>query len=83
MTTQTQTLTVDGITYAVDQFSQQVQSGVQMYSAFQADLQKAQLEVAKTQAAMAMLSGQIQEAVKAELAAKAADAKAAAEPQQE
>lgn len=67
-------ITLDGISYDVNQFSQGVQQAVGIYNQFQADLQKAQLEVIKSQAALQSVGGQIAEAVKKELAEKAAAA---------
>ena len=73
----TRTITLDGISYDVAQFSSGVQQAVGIYNAWSADLQKAQVEVLKTQSAMQGLAAQIAEAVKKELAEKAE--KAAAE----
>ena len=70
-------INIDGISYDVNQFSQGVQQAVGIYNVFQADLQKAQLEVIKAQAAMQSVSSQIVEAVKRELAEKATAAAAA------
>lgn len=72
MADQAQTITLDGVSYALDQFSPQVQQAVDIYNAFQADLTKEQLAVIKTQAAVQNLGAQISEAVKKELADKAA-----------
>jgi hypothetical protein len=74
MTEQTKTLTLDGVSYEVAQFSDGIQSAVNIYNAFAADLQKAQLEVVKCQSAMQSVGAQISTAVKAELEAKAAPA---------
>jgi len=68
MTEQARTITLDGISYDIAQFSQGVQSAVGIYNALQADLQKEQLAVIKTQAAMQGIGAQIGEAVKKELA---------------
>lgn len=73
-----QTITLDGEQYALDQFSPAVQQAVGVYNTINADLQKAQLEVVKCQAAMQNISAQVGEAVKKELAAKA-EAEAAPE----
>lgn len=75
----TNSINIDGISYAVDQFSQNVQQAVGIYNAFQADLQKAQLDVIKNQAALQSVGAQIGEAVKKELADKAAEATKPAE----
>lgn len=83
MAAEQQTITLDGISYALDQFSQGVQQAVGIYNSFQADLQKAQLEVVKTQAALQNIGSQITEAVKKELADKAAAAAAEAAPAEE
>lgn len=72
------TITLDGISYDVAQFSQGVQSAIGVYNTFAADLQREQLASMKTQAAMQTIGGQIAEAVKKELAEKAAAATAAA-----
>lgn len=69
---QTKTITLDGISYDLAQFSSGVQQAVGVYNTFSADLQKAQLEVMKNQAALQTLGGQITEAVKKELAELAA-----------
>ena len=45
-------ITLDGISYDVTQFSSGVQQAVAIYNQFQQDLQKAQLEVIKSQAAL-------------------------------
>lgn len=76
---QARSITVDGISYDVAQFSAEVQQAVTIYNTFAADLQKAQLDVIKCQAALQNVGQQISGAVKAELEKKAADAKAAAE----
>lgn len=73
---QPRTITLDGTSYDVDQFSQPVQQAVGIYNVFNGDLQKAQLEVIKLQAAMQQISAQIAEAVKKELEAKKAEAEA-------
>lgn len=67
-----QTITLDGVQYPLDQFSQQVVQAVGIYNGFSADLHKEQLAVIKTQAALQHLGNQIAEAVKKELAAKEA-----------
>lgn len=75
---QARSITLDGISYDVAQFSEQVQQAVNIYNAFAADLQKAQLDVIKCQAALETVGKQIAAAVKAELEKKAADAREAA-----
>ena len=72
----TRTITLDGISYDVAQFSQGVQSAIAVYNQFQADLQREQLAVMKTQGALQSIGGQIGEAVKKELAEKQAAAEA-------
>lgn len=74
---QARSITVDGISYDVAQFSPEVQQAVGIYNTFSADLQKAQLDVIKCQAALQNVGSQISAAVKAELEKKAADAAAA------
>lgn len=63
-------LTIDGVNYDVAQFSDTVQQAVTVYHKFAAELQQAQLEVLKLQAAMQTIGSQIGDAVKKELAAK-------------
>ena len=75
---QARSITIDGISYDVAQFSPEVQQAVGIYNTFSADLQKAQLDVIKCQAALQNVGSQISAAVKAELEKKAADAAAAA-----
>ena len=72
------TITLDGVQYAVEQFSPGVQQAVDIYNSFAADLQKAQLEVLKTQSAMQSVGQQISAAVQKELAEKKAAAETAA-----
>lgn len=64
-----QTLTIDGVNHEVTNFSPAIQQAVGIYNTFQADLQKAQMEVVKVQAALQSIGNQISEAVKAELEA--------------
>lgn len=71
---QTRSITIDGIAYDLAQFSVGVQQAVGIYNKFQTDLNEAQLEVIKNQSAIQTISAQISEAVKKELAAKAAEA---------
>lgn len=73
------TITLDGVQYAVDQFSPGVVQAVDIYNAIQADLQKNQLEVIKCQSAMQSIGQQISAAVTKELAEKKAAAEAPAE----
>ena len=72
MTDQVQTITLDGVQYPLADFSAQVVQAVAIYNGFAADLQKEQLAVLKTQSAIQHLGAQITEAVKKELADKAA-----------
>ena len=74
MQDQARTITLDGISYDVGQFSQGVQNAIGIYNTFNADLQKEQMNVIKSQAAMQTVGAQIAEAVKAELAEKQAEA---------
>jgi hypothetical protein len=76
--TQAPSITLDGVSYTLDQFSAAVVQAVGVYNAFQADLQREQLAVIKTQAAVQNIGNQIAEAVKKELADKAAAQEAAA-----
>ena len=64
---QKSTLMLDGVQYDTDQFSSVVQQAVGVYNRFAAQLQEQQLEVLKTQAAIAHFSAQIASAVKSEL----------------
>jgi hypothetical protein len=80
MAEQARTITLDGVQYAVDQFTPGVQQAVDIYNSFAADLQKAQLEVLKTQSAMQTVGAQITAAVKKELEEKKSAAEAANEP---
>jgi hypothetical protein len=66
------TITLDGTSYEVAQFSDGVQQAVNIYNTFAADLQKSQLEVVKCQAAMQSVGNQISAAVRKELDDKAA-----------
>jgi hypothetical protein len=72
MTEPVKTITLDGVSYEVSQFSEGVQQAVVIYNTFSVDLQKAQLEVVKCQAAMQSVGNQISAAVRKELDDKAA-----------
>ncbi|MBT9137516.1 MAG: hypothetical protein DDT31_00047 [Syntrophomonadaceae bacterium] len=72
MTNQARTITLDGTQYAVEQFSPGVQQAVDIYNIFAADLQKAQMEVLKTQTAMQSVGSQVSQAIQKELAEKKA-----------
>lgn len=76
--TDQRTLTLDGVTHNVEDFSQGVQSAVGVYNAINADLQREQMAVIKSQAALQAIGVQIAEAVKKELADKEAAAPEAA-----
>lgn len=76
---QARTITVDGTSYNVDQFSPEIQQAVGIYNAIAADLQKAQLDVIKCQAALQNVGDQIGKAVKAELEKTADTAPVAAD----
>jgi hypothetical protein len=78
MTEQARTITLDGISYDVDQFTDAVKQAVGIYNSFAADLQKEQVAVVKTQSAMQSLGAQIAAAVRKELDDKKAAAEAAA-----
>lgn len=71
---QARTLTIDGTSYDIGQFSQGVQQAVMIHNKFSAQLQDQQLEVLKTNAALREVAAQIGEAVKAELEQKRAEA---------
>lgn len=66
------TITLDGISYDVAQFSEGVQQAVGIYNTFAAQLQAEQLAVLKTQSAMQGLGAQISAAVRKELDEKKA-----------
>ena len=74
---QPRTISIDGVTYDVTQFSKGIQQAVMMYNTFSGQLQVQQLEVIKTQAALQQVGNQITEAVKVELAEKEAASEAA------
>lgn len=73
------TITLDGISYDVAQFSDAVRQAVDVYNAFAADLQREQMAVVKTQSAMQGLGAQIAAAVRKELEEKKAAAAPSAE----
>jgi hypothetical protein len=75
----TPTITIDGVQHELSKFSQGIQSAVAVYNKFQADLQAAQLEVIKSNAAVQSVANQITEAVKRELEEQAAEKPAEAE----
>lgn len=66
------TLTLDGVSHDVSQFSQGVQNAIVIYNTITAELQKEQVAVMKSQAALQSIGAQIGEAVKKELADNAA-----------
>lgn len=81
--TEPRTITLDGISYDVAQFSEGVQNAVTIYNTFASQLQVEQLAVMKTQSAMQGLGAQISAAVRKELDEKKAaaeQAQAAEEP---
>ncbi len=67
---QKQTITLDGQTYNVAEFSDGVQQAVAIYNSITVDLQKAQIDVIRNQAALQTIAAQLTEAVKKELAEK-------------
>lgn len=67
------TITRDGTSYPVEQFSAEVQHLVAIYNKFQAQLPDLQLEVMKTQAAMNQLNEEIGKYVDKELRAQAVE----------
>jgi len=84
MTDPARTVSLDGISYDVEQFSDQVKQAVNIYNTFAAQLQTEQLAVLKSQAAMQTLGAQIAGAIRKELDEKTAAAeKAAEEPKAE
>lgn len=74
MNEQARTITLDGISYDVGQFSEGVQQAVAIYHTFSSQLQAEQLAVLKTQSAMQGLGSQISTAVRKELEEKKAAA---------
>lgn len=79
MIDQSRTITLDGVSHEVAQFSEGVQQAIHIYNTFVADLEKSQLETVKCQAAMQTVGNQISAAVKRELEEKAAAAVAASD----
>lgn len=77
MQDQARTITLDDVSYDVAQFSQGIQNAIGIYNGFNADLQKEQMAVIKSQAAMQAVGAQIAEAIKTELAEKQAKVGAA------
>ena len=73
---QPRTITIDGVSHVVDQFSAGIQQAVLIYNKFQLQLQEEQLAVMKTQAALTHIGTQISDGVKAELDAKEAPSEA-------
>lgn len=73
------TITLDGTTYNVADFSEPVRQAIAIYMSFQSDLQKQQLEVLKTQAALQNIGAQIAAAAKKELEEKQAKSEDTAE----
>lgn len=65
---QKNTITLDGKTYEVAEFSPGIQHAVAIYNSINADLQKAQIDVIRNQAALQTIAAQLTEAVKKELA---------------
>lgn len=78
MTEQARTITIDGVSHNVADFSVGVQNAVGIYNAITADLQKEQIAVLKSQSALQSIGAQIGEAVKKELAEKEAGAEVVA-----
>lgn len=78
MTEQARTITIDGVSHNVADFSVGVQNAVGIYNAITADLQKEQIAVLKSQSALQSIGAQIGEAVKKELAEKEASAEVVA-----
>lgn len=67
---QTKTITLDDVQYDLNEFSHAVQHLVAIHNKFSADLQDAQLEVIKNQAALKAAGDQLLEQVKIELLEK-------------
>lgn len=65
------TITLDNIKYSVDQFSDDVKHLVFIHNKFTGQLQDAQLEVMKIQAALNQVSEQLSQQMRTELAEKA------------
>lgn len=64
---QARTITLDGVTHEVSKFTQGVQNAIGIYNSINADLQREQVAVLKSQAALQSIGIQIGEAVKKEL----------------
>lgn len=62
-----QTITVDGISYDIAQFSNEIKQAISIYNTINADLQKAHVEVVKSQAALQTIGNQIAAGVRKEL----------------
>lgn len=67
MTQPIQSLTLNGISYSISQFSQQVQQLTNFYNSLIADQSTESYALMKTQAAIAQVHNQITEIVKDEL----------------
>lgn len=70
-------LTIDGVNYPLEDFSETVQRLVAIRTQWQNELQTERLNVAKTEAAMRSLDVELTQTVSAELVAKAEEAQAA------
>jgi vacuolar-type H+-ATPase subunit I/STV1 len=62
------TITLDGKSYEVSEFSSGIQQAVSIYNVITQDLQKAQIDVIRNQAALQTIVQQLTDAVKKELA---------------
>lgn len=65
------TITLDNVKYAIDQFSDDVKHLVFIHNKFTGQLQDAQLEVMKIQAALSQVSDQLSNQMRTELVEKA------------
>ena len=61
-------ITVDGKAYEINKLSQEIQQAVGIYNLVSADLQKAQLEVVKCQAALSNIADSIANSIRASAA---------------
>lgn len=73
---QAQTLTLDGITYDLSNFSDEVRAAVGIYNAFNSQLAEERLAVMKTESALAHLGTQLAARAAKELADKKAEPEA-------
>ena len=69
-------LTVDGVDYPLNSFSEQVQQLVHLHTNWRNDLQKERIAVSKTESAIRLLESELAKIVSAELAKPTEDSQA-------